>query len=728
MSENFPFRDFKDLSKTIKDNVHILPEDIDLIVGIPRSGMIPAYMIGLFLNKKVCSINELIENIVPSYGNRMPNEKRKNIHNILVVDDSICTGRAIIEAKEKLKNLDYNIKYLCIYTNNVNNHLVDYTFEYAATPRLFQWNYMNMIWTEKSCFDIDGVLCVDPTKEENDDGEKYRKFLLNAKPLFVPQFCINTIVTSRLEKYRYETETWLRKNNIKYNRLIMLDLKSQEERIKLKAHANLKAHVYKKLEDTCIFVESDSKQAQKIAVLSGKTVICSSTDEIYYGDSITDRRKIEEKVEVKIQSSPKEMLVDSYNKNTNVDVSVIIPIHNLENYLQECLNTIRYQSFDNIEIICINDGSTDRSLDILNKNAEIDNRIIIINQECQYAGVARNKGIEIATGKYVLFLDGDDFFEKDLIYKVYSQIDSTNSDICLFKCRTYDNETHKYAERDFELRKNMIPSNKKSFNRTDIPDFIFNITTGAPWSKMFLKKFIMENNIRFQNTHHYNDLYFVMTAMMMANRITYLDETLVNYRINRKDSLQANMEMNPLEFTTPLLAIKECMVKNGLYKMLNKSFMNRCLSTSLYVLFSQKNFYNFKQVYNELKNNYFTQFGLDEAEVDSNDIYIKNNYNQLIKIYNNTPEDFMYSKENVSVKDTEEIKKLKWRCKDFERAIKSKNQRIEELKFEIKKLNLRLNEEESYKYNYTELLKSRTFKLSRAITWIPRKIKEKRKK
>ena len=309
-------------------------------------------------------------------------------------------------------------------------------------------------------------------------------------PLFIPQFKINTIVTSRLEKYRKETESWLKQYNVQYERLIMLDLPTKEDRIRLHAHASYKAHVYKNLEDTSIFIESDSRQAQKIAIISGKTVICASTDEIFYGDTNEDRKKIEEKVKIKAYSTPKEMQMGKKCKEENIEVSIIIPVHNVENYLQECLNTIRFQSFDNIEIICVNDGSTDNSLDILKKNAEVDERIIIIDQPCSFAGVARNKGLEIAQGKYVLFLDGDDFFEHDLVEKVYNKISSTQSDICLFKCRTYDNDTHEYKNRDLELRKKYIP--KECFSYEDIPDYIFNITTGAPWSKMFRRKFIME--------------------------------------------------------------------------------------------------------------------------------------------------------------------------------------------------------------------------------------------
>lgn len=726
MAEKYPFRKFEDLSRTIKKNLYKLPENIDLIVGVPRSGMIPAYMIGLYLNKRVCTLNEFLENVVPGFGNRMPNIEN-GIQKVIVVDDSICTGKAMREVRDKLKDkTDYDIIYLAVYTNNVRNDLVDFTFEYVVTPRLFQWNYMNMVWTQKSCFDMDGVLCVDPTEEENDDGDKYREFLLNAKPLFIPQFCINTIVTSRLEKYRKETELWLRNNNVSYKDLIMLDLPSKNERIKLCAHANYKAHVYKKLEDTTIFIESDSRQAQKIAAISGKTVICSSTDEIFYGDNTENEKKVEEKVQIKACASPKEMLVLPEKKRGMTKVSVILPIYNVADYLQECLNTIRYQSFDDIEIICVNDGSTDESLEILQRNAAVDDRLIIINnQECRYAGNARNEGLKVAKGDYVIFLDGDDFFEQDMIRKAYDKISSTQSDICMFKCRTYDNDTHEYKDRDLELRKKYLPD-KECFNYQDMPDSIFNVTTGAPWSKIFRKQFILDEGIWFQGTHHYNDFFFVMSAMVSAKRITYIDESFVNYRINRHDSLQANMECNPLEFTIPLVALKEELIKKGVYDSVQKSFMNRCLSTSLYVLLSQKEFEAYKKVYDALKEKYFEVFGLTDG-TQAQEIYIKEDFYEFIKISAKSAEEYLFGnafERKAGKSEKKQISDLKWRCRNFKKAVQDKNEYIEKLKNEIKEKERRIEQLEYMEYCYWETTKSKTYKIGRAITWLPRKIKE----
>jgi uncharacterized HAD superfamily protein len=148
-------------------------------------------------------------------------------------------------------------------------------------PRYFQWNILNHSTLEKACFDIDGVLCADPLPEQNDDGEKYIDFILNAPPLFIPGCKIGTIVTSRLEKYRKETETWLAANNIKYNDLVMLDLPNMEARQRANNHGEHKAKAYL-AKPYVLFVESEYNQAVEINRISKKPVLCTANFEMIF--------------------------------------------------------------------------------------------------------------------------------------------------------------------------------------------------------------------------------------------------------------------------------------------------------------------------------------------------------------------------------------------------------------------------------------------------------------
>ena len=277
------YRNIKDLNNIILQRLSIIPRDFDLIVGVPRSGMLPANLLALYLNRPYTDIHSFLNGHIYKAGARSQFFDISEFKNILVVDDSIASGAAMIEVKESLKHLNdqFNIKYCAVYVIPGKEKMVDYFFEVVPLPRYFQWNILNHTTLEKACFDIDGVLCADPFPEQNDDGEKYIDFILNAPPLFIPGSKIGTIVTSRLEKYRKETETWLAANNIKYNELVMLDLPNMEARQRANNHGDHKAKAYL-AKPYVLFVESEYHQAVEINRLSKKPVLCTANFEMIF--------------------------------------------------------------------------------------------------------------------------------------------------------------------------------------------------------------------------------------------------------------------------------------------------------------------------------------------------------------------------------------------------------------------------------------------------------------
>jgi GT2 family glycosyltransferase/tetratricopeptide (TPR) repeat protein/uncharacterized HAD superfamily protein/hypoxanthine phosphoribosyltransferase len=280
------YRSYQDLSLTIKNNLVKIPRDIDLVVGVPRSGMLPATMIGQILNKPVVALDSYIEGKLYEIGDyRRPTNLVTNIsevRKVLVIDDSINSGGSMKKVKERIKSsdkADIETIYSAVYYVRDSLGIIDIGFEECPWPRVFQWNVLNSWVLANACVDIDGVVCADPTEEENDDGEKYKKFLLNARPLFLTEFKIGSFVTSRLEKYRSLTEEWLRKHNLNYGELVMLDLPSKEERIRRNAHATFKAEVYRNRREE-LFIESSLSQALQISKLTGKLVFCTENMEM----------------------------------------------------------------------------------------------------------------------------------------------------------------------------------------------------------------------------------------------------------------------------------------------------------------------------------------------------------------------------------------------------------------------------------------------------------------
>lgn len=277
------YRNVSDLNKIILKRLNVLPRDFDLIVGIPRSGMLPANLLALYLNRPYTDIHSFLNGHIYKSGARGQFYDIKEFKKILVVDDSIASGSAMDKVKESLKELStqFSISYCAIYVIPGKEKMVDYFFEIVPLPRYFQWNIMNHTSLEKACFDIDGVLCVDPTEDQNDDGPIYTDFVLNAPPLFIPGAKIGTIVTSRLEKYRNETETWLKKYNIRYNKLVMLDLPNKVARQKANSHAQHKANTYMS-GPYILMIESDLGQAIEINRYTKKPVLCTENFEMIY--------------------------------------------------------------------------------------------------------------------------------------------------------------------------------------------------------------------------------------------------------------------------------------------------------------------------------------------------------------------------------------------------------------------------------------------------------------
>jgi uncharacterized HAD superfamily protein/hypoxanthine phosphoribosyltransferase len=289
------YKTYADLSVDILEGIVKVPSFIQLVIGIPRSGMVPAYMVGAQLNLPVVSLDEYLSGNLGMVGERLLRVNKDAITEALIVDDSVYSGTAMTKTKAQLKEkgLDINYHFCAIYSSTEDIENVDFYFKYLPQPRVFQWNYKNHFSNTKACFDIDGVLCVDPSDAENDDGEAYRHFLLNAKPLFIPSYRIPCLITSRLEKYRKETEAWLLKHQVAYGELIMLDLPSAKERRALQIHAKFKAEVYKRRDEN-YFIESSWSQAKTIFELSSKPVFCTQndvfiktyTDIVFYENSV----------------------------------------------------------------------------------------------------------------------------------------------------------------------------------------------------------------------------------------------------------------------------------------------------------------------------------------------------------------------------------------------------------------------------------------------------------
>lgn len=290
----FGYVSFADLAAAIRRQLHLVPGTVDLIVGIPRSGMIPAYQIGLFLNRNVTDLDSFLLDRDLGHGSTRkpaltPDSPHKARH-ILLVDDSIASGASLKRALERMAATGFRgrLSTCAAIVAPSQRASVDVSFITMPQPRIFEWNAFHHACIENACFDLDGVLCVDPHERDNDDGPRYRQFLRTARPLFAPSVRIGHIVSARLEKYRSLTEEWLAAHGIKYGALHLIDLPDKEARMRLNAHSQHKARVYRET-GAALFYESDPGQARQIARAAGKPVLCVADMSMVLPDALDPR-------------------------------------------------------------------------------------------------------------------------------------------------------------------------------------------------------------------------------------------------------------------------------------------------------------------------------------------------------------------------------------------------------------------------------------------------------
>lgn len=217
-------------------------------------------------------------------------------------------------------------------------------------------------------------------------------------------------------------------------------------------------------------------------------------------------------------------------------VSIVIPMFNAEAYVDKCLYSLENQSYKNIEIICVDDGSSDNTCKIVEEHFASDDRISLYRQNHLFAGVARNEGLEHAKGKYVIFLDADDYFERDMIKFMVARAEGAKAEITVCRCRGFDNATDENIDMKWSVHEKYLPK-KCIFKGDDLGEYKFMAFMGWAWDKLYLTQFIKKNNLKFQTLRSSNDAFFTFSSIVLADRITFLDKILINQRRNTKTSI-----------------------------------------------------------------------------------------------------------------------------------------------------------------------------------------------
>ncbi len=377
-------------------------------------------------------------------------------------------------------------------------------------------------------------------------------------------------------------------------------------------------------------------------------------------------------------------------------VSVVVPVYNCNCFFSRNIDSLLSQTFRSFEVIIVDDGSTDGTYELAQQYASEHDNIFAYQQQHSFAGAARNYGLSKAKGDYVLFLDGDDYFEPTLLEHSYKRALETDADVCVFGAKWLNNKTGEIKPMDHACRADLCPTSG-TFNRCTNPRYIFCFTTPAPWTKLYKRSFIEKNNLLFQETRSANDLRFTFTSLAIADKIAVLDEKLVIYRRENDSSLQSTQGKDPLSFYKALIALRQELIERGVFADIHHAFVNASLDMCMYNLRTLKNTPDAqRRVFDFLKSEGFSALELEGKSHDYFYIYPPSRFQDFSIAENGSYEDYArHLSSNMASGQGSSLRKLirsiiPLRASVFENSKRDLQRELDEIKEQNRNLSDKL--------------------------------------
>lgn len=264
-----------------------------------------------------------------------------------------------------------------------------------------------------------------------------------------------------------------------------------------------------------------------------------------------------------------------------IKVSVIIPIYNTERFLDRCLQSIQNQTLTDLEIICINNGSTDNSLNIVKKHANVDSRIIVVDHVKSSIGTARNIGINMARGDFIGFVDSDDFINTHMFEKLYNKAQMYGADIAITNFYLYYEETEQVqVYRD--INKFHFFENLGSFNPANFPAIVENV---GIWDKLYRNDFLKKYNLNNPENLVFEDHLFSYQALALAEKVTVINQPLYYYRKSLPNSITGRETSNDkykFDYLTINEQIKAFLTKENLYPIYSHEYIKYTIVNAMW--------------------------------------------------------------------------------------------------------------------------------------------------
>lgn len=270
-------------------------------------------------------------------------------------------------------------------------------------------------------------------------------------------------------------------------------------------------------------------------------------------------------------------------------ISVIIPVYNVEEYLHVCINSVLMQTYSDFEIICIDDASTDSSIEILNYFSNKDSRVKVIrNEKNSGMGHSRNIGMDAAEGKYILFLDSDDWLSLNALEKLVEKSEEANLDVLMFKAIAYYQNNENFGMREYFDMEIMEKYDNKIFNHWDLDKTQFFKIPIVVWNKLYLKSFLDENRIRFCDENYIQeDNPFSCEVLINAQRISFINEYFYNRRRRPNSVMTLNNERLLDNIHISYLILDVFLKDKKIYEYYKKEVLTFIFKSALSVKYQQ---------------------------------------------------------------------------------------------------------------------------------------------
>lgn len=297
-----------------------------------------------------------------------------------------------------------------------------------------------------------------------------------------------------------------------------------------------------------------------------------------------------------------------------VKISIILPVYNMERYLSECMESIINQTFSDFEVICIDDGSTDSSPEILKDYKDKDSRVRIITQENMGLSCARNAGMDEAAGEYIYFIDSDDYINPNALETMVNLCERHDLDLLIFKLVNFDDKTGEenphYSDMPFLLDLG------DAFTYRDFDDYLFKVDVTVS-TKFFKRQLII--NRRFPEGLIFEDNAFIFDYIFDAQRIFFLDECLYHRRV-REGSIITLASKNHCDLIEIYRIIEDKFKSRGIYEEYRERLFMRKIDSIYYRFttidskFKAEYFDLMKRDFENQKNEFDRDFNLDKID------------------------------------------------------------------------------------------------------------------